>query len=189
MGFTTGGGGRYRRRCPPVRSSCTPLRNSGAIVLIHDLFEVFFSSLLSCLLLFYSLAASLTSAASTSTLRSERGGDWRKHLRRCSSPPVFQKERAPISPEVAPVLISDGGMERCVMDRPALVILASSDVNVGIVLHGGRPLFRLSSQEVTWKCYQRCLFKHISPICIRRPGEITCVSGCHGVFWSSRIPK
>lgn len=184
-----GGGGRYRRRCPPVRSSCTPLRNSGAIVLIHDLFEVFFSSLLSCLLLFYSLAASLTSAASTSTLRSERGGDWRKHLRRCSSPPVFQKERAPISPEVAPVLISDGGMERCVMDRPALVILASSDVNVGIVLHGGRPLFRLSSQEVTWKCYQRCLFKHISPICIRRPGEITCVSGCHGVFWSSGIPK
>lgn len=181
---------RQQRSCPPVRSSCTPLRNSGAIVLIHILFELFFfSSLLSCLLLFYSLAASLTSAASTSTLRSERRSDWRKHLRRCSLPPVFQKERAPISPEVAPVLISDGGMERCIMDRLALVILASSDVNLGIVLHWEQPLFRLSSQEVTWTCYQCCLFKHISPICIPRPGEITCASGCHRVFWSSGIPK
>lgn len=178
---------RWRRRCPPVRSSCTPLRNSGAVALIHALFEVFFfPSLLSCLLLFYSLAASLTSAASTSTLGSARRSDGRKRLRRCSSPPVFQRQSPP---EVAPVLISAGAMEGCVMDRLALVILASSDANVGIVLRGEQPLFRLSSQEVTWKCYQRCLFKHISPICILRPGEITCVSGCHSVFWSSGIPK
>lgn len=40
-------------------------------------------------------------------------------------------------------------------------------------------------REVTWKRYQRCLFKHISPICMRRPGEITRVSGCRSVFWSS----
>lgn len=167
------------RRCVTAVPSCRstfPLKS-------------FFPSLFSCLLLFYSLAASLTSAASTSTLRSERRGDRRKRLRRCSLPPVFQRERAPISPEVAPVLISDGGMERCIMGRLALVILASSGADVGIVLRGEQPLFRLSSQEVTWKRYRSCLFKHISPICIPRPGEITCVSGCHSVFWSSGIPK
>lgn len=36
-------------------------------------------------------------------------------------------------------------------------------------------------QGVTWKCDHCCLFKHISPVCISHPGEITLVNSCHSV--------
>lgn len=68
------------------------------------------------------------------------------------------------------------------MDCPVLVILGSSVLKAGLWF-AENILYSVSRMRgVTWKCDHCCLFKHISPVCISHPGEITRVSSCHSVL-------
>lgn len=75
------------------------------------------------------------------------------------------------------------------MDSLVLVILGSNGLKAGLwfaenILHS---IILSKMQGVTWKCDHCCLFKHIRPVCISHPGEITCVWAVAIVFRPTKV--